>query len=175
MSNKKRCFGMNNCNGSTNEKLIISATNYARSVIGIDESLWVFINDGKIFKSINHSGMYDKEHFVIRYNRDWLKTAEFERIIKCAFHEVFHVVQHAELIVRKHGIKSKVFSDAELDQLEFEFMDENYSDSHHAWGSHLAEQQADSFADELYGKFIKNYQNTDDFIAKYYEMYPNKE
>lgn len=166
---------MNNCNGSTNEKLIIFATNYARSVIGIDESLWVFINDGNIFKSVNHSGMYDKEHFVIRYNRDWLKAAEFERIIKCAFHEVFHVVQHAELIARKHEIKSKVFSDAELDQLEFVFDDKNYDDSNHTWSSHLAEQQADNFAEELYEKFIRKYRNSDDFIAKYYEIYPNKE
>ena len=166
---------MNNCNGSINEKLIISATNYTRSIIGIDEALWVFINDGTIFKSIHHSGMYDKEHFVIRYNREWLKTAEFERIIKCAFHEVFHVVQHAELIARKHGIKSALFNDEELDQLEFEFRDENYSDSHLAWSSYLAEQQADSFADQLYEKFIKRYKDIDGFIAKYYEMYPNKE
>ena len=60
----KKILKLHNCNGSFNEKLIISATNYARETIGITESLWVFINNSIMFESIDHSGMYDKENFL---------------------------------------------------------------------------------------------------------------
>lgn len=153
----------------------MSATNYARKLMNIDESLWVFINDGSIFKSVHHSGLYDKANFIIRFNREWLKTATFKNVVKTSFHEVFHIIQHQALIEREHNIKSKLFTDEELDQLAKEFRDENYDDSSDAWGLNLAEQQAETFAEHLYDEFIKRFKNIDKFIEEYYTLYSNKE
>lgn len=165
---------MNNCDGSKNEMLVIAATNYARKLMYIDESLWVFINDGKHFKSINHSGLYDK-NFIIRFNREWLKTAKEEQILKCAFHEVFHAVQHQEIMKKELGIESKFFPEDELKQLEFEFKDENYNDSSETWGTYLCELQAEDFAGQMYDKYWEEFNNPQELIEKYYEMFKNKE
>lgn len=141
----------------------------------IDDALWVFINDGDMFKSINHSGMFQKDVFVIRYNQEWLKTAVQEKIIKCAFHEAFHAIQYAAVIGHSVGLRNNLFTDNEINQLVHEFKDENYDDSNEIWGSHLAEQQAEGFAIELYEKFIKQYKNVEECIVEYYDMYPNVE
>jgi len=166
---------MNNCDSSINEKLAISATNYVRKLMNVDGALWVFINDGDMFKSVNHSGMFQKDTFVIRYNREWLKTADQEKIVRCAFHEVFHVVQYTAIVRHSMGIKNTQFTDDEINQLEHEFKDENYDDSNGTWGSHLVEQQAEWFAVELYNRFVKQYKDTDEFIVEYFDMYPNIE
>lgn len=187
MSLKSKChFFINNLIKESNlfmkkkyvkykERLIVSATNYARKIMNIDEFLWVFINDGNIFKSVNHSGLYDKANFIIRFNREWLKIAEFKNIVETSFHEVFHVVQHQALIEREYNIESKLFTEEELDQLAKEFRDENYNDSSDAWGLNMAEQQAEAFAKHLYNEFIKRVKNIDDFIKEYYIMFPNQE
>lgn len=166
---------MNNCNGSFQEKLIISATNYVRKIMTINENIWVFINDNKIFKSTNHSGMYDKENFIIRYNRGWIQMATYEQIIKCAFHESFHAVQHQALVGRMLEINSQWFTEEELDRLEYEFKDENYNNSNSNWHSYLIEQQAETFGRILYDKFAKEYEDLEEFIDQYYGLFPNKE
>ena|GEM_PF-3176626 len=170
----KKILKSHNCNGSFNEKLIISATNYARETIGITKSLWVFINNCIMFKSIDHSGMYDKENFLIRYNRDWLKNADHKQIIKCAFHEVFHVVQHDALNNWKSGNVSLIFSDEELRQIEIEFNDYNYSDSIHKWNSYFIEQQAECFAEILYKRFQAEKIKLRDLVTRYYNKYLNE-
>lgn len=166
---------MNNCDGSMNEKLVIAATNFARQILNVDEALWVFINNGDMFKSINHSGLFDKDMFVIRYNRQWLITADKDKIIKCAFHETFHAVQYSAVIEYGMGIKNRLFTDDEMKQLIHEFKTENYDDSSELWGTHLVEQQAEGFALELHEKFINQFENIEDFIENYYEMYRNIE
>lgn len=166
---------MNNCNGSLNEKLVIAATNFARNLLKVDDALWVFINDGDMFKSINHSGLFEKEMFVIRYNREWLRTAQPDRIIKCAFHETFHSVQYSAVIGYGMGVKNNLFTEDEMTQMIHEFKAENYDDSSDIWGTHLLEQQAEGFALELYEKFINEFKNIEDFVDSYYEMYPNIE
>lgn len=166
---------MNNCNGSLNEKLVIAATNFARRLLKVDDALWVFINDGDMFKSVNHSGLFEKEMFVIRYNRDCLRTAQTDRIIKCAFHETFHSVQYSAVIGYGMGVKNNLFSDDEMTQMIHEFKAENYDDSSDKWGTHLVEQQAEGFAQELYEKFINEFKNIEVFVDRYYEMYPNIE
>jgi hypothetical protein len=166
---------MNNCDGSINEKLVIAATNFARQLLKVDNALWVFINDGELFKSVNYSGMFENEMFVIRYNREWLKTADNDKIIKCAFHETFHAVQYSAVIGYGMGVKNNLFRDDEMKKLIHEFNAENYDDSTEVWGTHLVEQQAEAFALELYEKFINQFKNTEDFIDRYYQMYPNIE
>ncbi len=52
-----------------NEKLVLDATEYARSFLNIDDELLVLINDINHFESINHSALYDKDNFLIRYNK----------------------------------------------------------------------------------------------------------
>src|SRR5690606_34662171 len=101
---------MDHDNHSFKEKLIISATNFAREKTNVDPALWVFVNKGNIFKSINHSGLFEKDTFVIRFNRDWIKIASEEQIIKTAFHETFHAVQQQALVGRTLGLKSDIFS-----------------------------------------------------------------
>ena len=158
-----------------NEQLIIAATNYARHHLKIDESLWVFLSKGELFKSNKHSGRFEKDVFAIRYNQDWLKTAETDKIIRCAFHEVFHAFQFTELTKESLGLKSNVFTAEELKQLAFEFNDENYDDTDDSWGTYLAEQQAESYAEALYHKFLDEEKSIDQFIEKYHELYRNKE
>ena len=166
---------MKNSYGSLNERLVIAATNYARKLLKVDDALWVFINDGDMFKSINHSGLFEKELFVIRYNRDWITTAETGKIIKCAFHETFHTIQYSAVIGYGMGVKNNLFSDDEMTQMIHEFKAENYDDSSDKWGTHLLEQQAEGFALELYEKFINEFKNIEVFVDRYYEMYPNIE
>ncbi len=85
-------------NHSTEEKLIILVTNNARKKMNVNLGLLVFMNDGSVFKSVNHSGLFEKDNFINRYNCDWIKTATNERIINTAFHETFHAVrQQAEV------------------------------------------------------------------------------
>src|SRR5690554_7302302 len=126
-------------------KLIISFTNYARKLLNIDENLWVLISDENHFVSNEHSGLYDKLNFLIRYNKGWIKTASNSEIIKCAFHEVFHCLQHQELIKKSLGISSSIFTSEELEQMEFEFKDENYMLNN--WENMLVEKQAEYFSD----------------------------
>ena len=162
-------------NNSAKEKLILSATNYAREKINVDPGLWVFINDGSVFKSIYHSGLFEKDNFVIRYNRDWIKIASEEQIIKTAFHETFHAVQQQALIERNLGLKSKIFSEAELNTLEHEFKDENYDDSIDTWHTHLSEQQAEAFAAYLFERFKEDLDKHEELVIKYYKRFINEE
>ncbi|WP_026391279.1 hypothetical protein [Haploplasma modicum] len=155
---------------NTNNKLVISATNYARVKLNLDENFWVVISEGKHFLSNNHSGMYDKNHFLIRYNEEWLKNSTSEKTIKCAFHEVFHAFQHQEIIKRKLGLESIYFTNEELDKIEYEFQDEVYNVD--KWESFLIEQQAEYFSDYLYSIFIKN-NDTLSVIKEYYELFEN--
>ena len=148
------------------EKIIISATNFAREILNIDENLWVFINNENHFISSSHSGLYDKEYFLIRFNSKWLKNASQEKIIKCAFHEVFHAFQHQEIIKRIIGFESLVFNYDELDLMEKEFDDENYNLNN--WESYLVEKQAEEFSNKLYCEFKKNFKSIEDFMNKYY-------
>lgn len=97
MGNKYDCF---------NEKLVIAGTNYIREKLKIDENIWVFINDGKNFESDKHSGKFEKEVGVIRYNKDFSKTATEEQVLKLAFHETFHAFQFQEVFNYNQGIKS---------------------------------------------------------------------
>jgi len=166
---------MNNSNGSHNEKLIISATNLARHIMKLDENIWVFINEGNTFESINHSGMYDKEHYLIRYNREWLKSATEEAIIKCAFHETFHAAQHQAIMERTLGIKSDYFTEVELEKLEHDFDSGNYNDKVGEWGEIFAEQQAEAFAAVFYDKYLETFKSANELIEKYYDMFPNIE
>lgn len=166
---------MNNCNGSMNEKLVIAATNFVRKIMSVDDELWVFINDGDNFKSINHSGMFQMDFFAIRYNREWLKTATHEKIIKCALHEAFHAVQYSAVVGHGRGANNNLFTDREINQLTHEFKMKNYDDSNEMWSTYLVEQQAEGFAMEFYTKYIKQFNNIEDFIDKYYELYPNIE
>lgn len=166
---------MDKTNVTFKEKLVISATNFARNLLKVDDALWVFINDGDMFKSINHSGLFEKEMFVIRYNREWLKISQTDRIIKCAFHETFHAVQYSAVIGFGIGVKNNLFSNDEMKQMIHEFKTENYDDTSDKWGTHLVEQQAEGFALELYEKFIKQFKNIEDFVDSFYEMYLNIE
>lgn len=166
---------MNKENHSFKEKLIISATNYAREKMNVDPGLWVFINDGSVFKSFHHSGLFEKDTFVIRYNRDWIKIASEEQIIKTAFHETFHAVQQQALIERNLGLKSEIFSEVELNTLEHEFKDENYDDSINTWHTHLSEQQAEAFAAYLFERFNKDLDKHEELVTKYYKRFVNEE
>ena len=166
---------MNNCIGNFNEKLVIAASNYVRKLMNIDDSLWAFINKGDMFKSINHSGMFQKDVFVIRFNREWLETTTHERIIKCAFHETFHAVQYSAVVGSSLNLRNTLFTDEDVKRLTHEFGDGNYDDSNETEGSYLVEQQAEGFAIELYKRFICQYKNVNEFIAEYNDMYPNNE
>lgn len=108
--------------------LVIASTNYARKILNIAEELWVFINDGDMFKSINHSGLFDKDAFAIRYNREFLKSASIEKIMKLAFHETFHAAQLEAVVGSYLGLETKLFTKEEIEQIKHEFKDENYSD-----------------------------------------------
>lgn len=140
---------------SKNEKLVLDATEYARLFLNIDDGLWILINDIDHFESINHIALYDKDNFLIRYNKEWLKTAKNENIIKTAFHEIFHVLQHACIVESKLGIHHNIFTKEKLIQMEKEFMDENYSTKVGVYENLLIEQQAEAFAIALYEKYIK--------------------
>lgn len=166
---------MSHDNHNFKEKLIISATNFAREKTNVDPGLWVFVNNGNIFKSINHSGLFEKDTFVIRYNRDWLKIASEEQIIKTAFHETFHAVQQQALIGRRLGLKSDIFSEDELNILEHEFKDENYDDSIDTWHTHLSEQQAETFAAHLFERFKQDLEKHEELVTKYYKRFINEE
>lgn len=166
---------MNFRNIKFNEKLVIAATNYARKIMEVDCSLWVFINEGDFFKSINHAGMFQKDEFAIRYNRDWLKLADIESVIKCAFHETFHAVQYSALIEYSLGIKSKYFSDDEILTMLNEFESENYNDSIQKWDTYFVELQAEAFAIGLYELLYSKIISIDDFVYIYYDIYPNIE
>lgn len=150
---------MDNKDFSYNEKLVLEATEYARDLLNIDKDLWVFINEINHFKGIYHSALYDKDNFLIRYNKEWLKTAQKENIIKTAFHEVFHVLQHACIVESDLGIDHGIFTKEELKQMKHEFLDENYSMEKGKYETLLIEIQAETFAHELYnevkGKFNK--------------------
>lgn len=159
---------------STNEKLIISATNFARSLLNIDEDLWVFINEQTHFNGNDHSALYDKENFLIRYNKEWLKNANSENIIKTAFHEVFHVLQHSEILESELGRKSRLFSNVELKQMKHEFKDENYSTESGKYENLLIEQQAESFAYGLYELYNQRIKTEEKLIKKYFDLYLNK-
>lgn len=154
------------------EKLIISGTNFARKALNIDENFWILISDINHFIDINHSGLYDKENFLIRYNKSWIRKSNNERILKCSFHEVFHAFQHQELLKRKLGLKTKFTCD-ELNQIELEFRDEVYLNN--KWEDNLVEQQAETFANELYTIFVSNNYEIDKFITKYLNLFPNLE
>ena len=171
----KEVFKLNNCNGSKKKKLVIAAANYARKVANLNEPIWVFINKGKVFKSKIHSGLYDKDSFSIRFNRDWLITAKDERIVKCAIHEVFHAVQHVELIKKELGMTSELFTEEELIQLELDFKDENYDDSVGVYENLLAEIQAEEFAELVYSKYLKELKTTKVFIEENYSLFVNEE
>jgi|SRR5690625_971066 len=159
---------------STNEKLIISATNFARSLLNIDEDLWVFINEQTHFNGNDHSALYDKENFLIRYNKEWLKNANSENIIKTAFHEVFHVVQHSAIVEFELGIKSEVFSIKELRQMKYEFKDKNYSTEIGQYENLLIEQQAETFAYGLYELYNQRIKTEEKLIKKYFYLYENE-
>lgn len=141
---------MTNKNLTTNEELILKATEYARSLLKIDKDLWVFINEMNHFKGIEHSALYDKDNFLIRYNKEWLKTARKENVIKTAFHEVFHVLQHACIVEADLGMDHGIFTKEELVQMKYEFLDENYSMEKGKYENLLIEVQAESFAYALY-------------------------
>ena len=172
---KQGVFKMSHDNHSLKEKLIISATNFAREKTNVDPGLWVFINNGDIFKSINHSGLFEKDTFVIRYNRDWIKIASEEQIIKTAFHETLHAVQQQVLVGRRLGLKSNIFTEEELNILEHEFKDENYDDSVDTWHTHLSEQQAETFAAYLFERFNKDLDKHEELVTKYYKRFINEE
>ena len=140
---------------SKNEKLVLDATEYARLFLNIDDGLWILINDIDHFESINHIALYDKDNFLIRYNKEWLKTAKNENIIKTAFHEIFHVLQHACIVESKLGIHHNIFTKEKLIKMEKEFMYENYSTKVGVYENLLIEQQAEAFAIALYEKYIK--------------------
>ena len=165
---------MHKNNQSLNEKLIISATNYAREFLNIDEGLWVFINDSKHFMGIHHSALYDKENFIIRYNKDWLINATEDNILKTAFHEVFHVLQHTCIVEFDLGYNREIFTNEELMQMKFEFLDENYSSELGKYEQLLIEQQAESFAHVFYKSHKEKFTNVNELIDKYYGRYINK-
>ncbi len=165
---------MHKNNQSLNEKLIISATNYAREFLNIDEELWVFINDSKHFMGINHSALYDKENFIIRFNKDWLINATEDNILKTAFHEVFHVFQHTCLLEIELGYNRGIFTNNELEKMKHEFLDENYSTELGQYENLLIEQQAETFAHEFYKTFKSEFNNICGLIEKYNEKYINK-
>lgn len=119
--------------------------------------------------------MFQKQLFVIRYNRKWLRTSEQEKTIKSAFHEAFHAVQYSAVIGFSIGLKNNLFTDDEMNQIVHEFMDYNYDDSIETWGLYLVEQHDEGLAIELYKKFINQYKNIEDFMDEFYEMYPNIE
>lgn len=50
-----------------------------------------------------------------------VKTANNENIIKTAFHEIFHVLQHACIVESKLGIYHNIFTKEELIKMEKEF------------------------------------------------------
>jgi len=127
-----------------------------------------------MFKSIDHSAMYDKDNFLSRYNRDWLKNADHKQIIKCAFHEVFQVVQHDALNNWKKGSASLIFSNEELKQIEIEFNDYNYNNSIYEWQSYFIEQQAEVFAEILYKRLAAANFELRDLVTRYYNKYPNE-
>lgn len=154
-----------------NEKLIISATNYARSVLNIDEGLWVFINDSTHFMSNEHSALYDKENFLIRFNKEWIKSAKDDKIIKTSFHEVFHVLQHASILEWQQGYNNEIFTIEELKIMEYEFSDKNYSTDIGKYENQLIEIQAETFASYLFDRMPYS---KIDLISKYLKLYINK-
>ena len=168
-------FRLNNSNGTRNEMLVIASTNYARKILNIAEELWVFINDGDMFKSNNHSGLFDKDAYAIRYNREFLKTASIEKVMKLAFHETFHAAQLESIVASYLGLKSELFTEEEIEQLKHEFKDENYSDEIGIYENLLSEQQAESFAQMVYEKLKKEEINLDKFINEYKSLYLNKD
>lgn len=155
--------------------LVIAATNYARKILNIAEELWVFVNDGSMFKSEVHSGLFDKDAFAIRYNKEFLKTASTEKVMKLAFHETFHAAQ-LEAIVGSHlGFDSKLFTKEEIKQLKHEFKDENYSEEVGVYENLLSEQQAENFAQMMYAKLLSEKINIENFINEYKSLYLNKD
>lgn len=153
------------------EKLIISACNYAREKINLDENFWVLISEDVHFNDSQHSGLYDKERFLIRFNQGWIKQATYEEILKCAFHEVFHAFQHQEIIKKNLGYTSLFFTDEEFYIMEFEFKDENYDVN--KWETLLIEKQSEYFSEILYQEIDKNFKNYKNIITKYYNLFPN--
>lgn len=139
----------------SNEKLIIGATNFIRKIFNIDESLWVFISDITHFDSLNHIALYDKENFLIRYNIEWLKIADEENIIKTAFHEVYHVIQHDAIIKWEYGFNEGIFTDGELEIITSEFYGDNYVSDLKMWETLLIEKQANEFSVILYEKLVE--------------------
>lgn len=155
------------------EKTIISVTNYARKRLGLDKHFWVLISDINHFKSKDHSGLYDKERFLIRFNKSWIKEASIESLLKCSFHEVFHAFQHQEILKSTIGLKSDFFSMNELKIMKKEFEDENYNLE--MWPTYLIEEQAEVFALLLYSEIKKEYDDMNKIVDKYYTMFPNIE
>ena len=160
---------------SFNEKLVVAATNYIREKLKIDKNIWVFINDGKNFESDKHSGKFEKEVGVIRYNKDFLETATEEQILKLAFHETFHAFQFQEVFNYSQGIKSKVFSDEELKTLEHEFNLNTKTEDTNKWHELLLEQQAETFAHFMCEKYKEFFSGAVELIEKYLDMFPNLE
>jgi len=164
-----------NKNLEKNEQLIIAATNYARAIFNVDEYLWVFINELNHFTGIDHSALYDKEHFLIRYNREWLKSAKVDNIIKTAFHEVFHVVQHLAILEYDQGKNNGFFTNQDLKRMKHEFLDENYSTKLGKYEELLIEQQAEEFALYLYKEYKKTFKDESELVSKFLNLFVNKE
>ena len=158
-----------------NNDLVIAATNYARKILNIAEELWVFVNDGDMFKSNNHSGIFDKDAFAIRYNSEFLKDASTEKVMKLAFHETFHAAQFEAIVASYLGLKSELFTEDKIERLKHEFKDENYSDEIDIYETLLSEQQDESFAQMMYEKLKKEEINLDKFINEYKSLYLNKD
>lgn len=158
-----------------NNDLVIAATNYARKILNIAEELWVFVNDGNMFKSNNYSGIFDKDAFAIRYNSEFLKDASTEKVMKLAFHETFHAAQLEAIVGSYLGYKSELFTEDEIERLKHEFKDENYSDKIGIYETLLSEQQAESFAQMMYKKLKREEINLDKFVNEYKSLYLNKD
>lgn len=135
------------------EKLVLSATNYARKHLGINDTILVFINDGKVFKSTKHSALYEIDLGIIRYNKDWLKTASTERILRCAFYEVFIARIHLEILGHQQGTKSTLFSEEEFMKLEQEFKNSDNGELNKV-EKRLSSEFGEAYAEILYQKYL---------------------
>ncbi len=158
-----------------NEKLVIAATNYVREKLRIDENIWVFVSTGDNFESNKHSGKFEIELCVIRYNKDFLKIATEEQIIKLAFYETFHALQFQELFYYEEGFKSKIFSEAELKILKREFNPDTKTGVTNKWHELLSEQQAETFAHFMYIKYKESFSGAAELVEKYLYKFINLE
>ena len=119
---------------------------------GVSNTLIEVISDEEYDRLLNSLkfSFSNREAISYFYNDVYYYGCRKENVIKTAFHEVFHVLQHACIVEADLGMDHGIFTKEELEQMKHEFLDENYSMEQGKYENLLIEVQAESFAYALY-------------------------